>query len=338
MTIIYRTTGAWGSGKGSPLTSAEVDGNFYDLSGRVTTLETVPPEAVSIDDITQTGSDLFIHMTDGNTFGPFTIDVPVWNFRGVWVALTNYSILDVFEYNGTVYQVIFDHTSAATFDPGANDGMGHNYYLVLLTLPADVLPLGGTTGQALIKTSDTDLDIRWATAAIPVGGTDGQLILKDGGTDYTFSWHDPIDLGLSTRELGDVSPSAPTDGQILVYNGGTNIWEPTDKLPRQPTISTNANTTYTLQAADVFTYVRFSNTSGCTVKIPADTTSDFLIGDEVDIHQATSAGVVTLVNDVGVTLNTPEGFQLTLLGEHATVTVKKVANNVWDVMGLLAPA
>lgn len=32
MTITYRTAGAWGAGKGSNLTAAEADQNFYGLS------------------------------------------------------------------------------------------------------------------------------------------------------------------------------------------------------------------------------------------------------------------------------------------------------------------
>jgi hypothetical protein len=32
---------------------------------------------------------------------------------------------------GVTYLVEYPHTSAATFDPGANDGLGHNYYHLL---------------------------------------------------------------------------------------------------------------------------------------------------------------------------------------------------------------
>ncbi|MBB4520469.1 UNVERIFIED_ORG: hypothetical protein M2435_001249 [Rhizobium sophorae] len=71
--ITFRTAGAWGAGKGSNLTPAEVDGNFYDLDGRVTDLEDNPPTPNQIADITQDGNQITIVMDDASTFGPFTL-------------------------------------------------------------------------------------------------------------------------------------------------------------------------------------------------------------------------------------------------------------------------
>ncbi|WSH59835.1 hypothetical protein U8P68_10940 [Rhizobium ruizarguesonis] len=71
--ITYRTSGAWGAGKGSNLTPAEVDDNFYDLDGRVTELEDNPPSPNQIADITQSGNQITIVMDDASTFGPFTL-------------------------------------------------------------------------------------------------------------------------------------------------------------------------------------------------------------------------------------------------------------------------
>ncbi|MDK1386388.1 hypothetical protein QN224_13310 [Sinorhizobium sp. 8-89] len=77
MTITYRTTGAWGAGKGSNLTPAEVDGSFYDLDARVAEMEANPPEPNQIASITQAGNTITIHMEDGSTHGPFTLPRPV---------------------------------------------------------------------------------------------------------------------------------------------------------------------------------------------------------------------------------------------------------------------
>ncbi|MBB2698972.1 UNVERIFIED_ORG: hypothetical protein GGI66_003649 [Rhizobium esperanzae] len=71
--ITYRTSGAWGAGKGSNLTPAEVDENFNDLDGRVSELEGNPPTANQIADITQVGDQITIVMDDASTFGPFTL-------------------------------------------------------------------------------------------------------------------------------------------------------------------------------------------------------------------------------------------------------------------------
>ena len=72
MTIIYRTDGAWGTGKGSNLTPAEVDGNFHDLDGRVETIESNPTQPYQISNITKSGYAITIHLSDGVTeFGPY---------------------------------------------------------------------------------------------------------------------------------------------------------------------------------------------------------------------------------------------------------------------------
>ncbi len=75
--ITYRTTGAWGSGKGSNLTAAEVDGNFHDLASRLEDLEGDPPAPNQIANITQSGNTITIHLEGGESFGPFTLPRPV---------------------------------------------------------------------------------------------------------------------------------------------------------------------------------------------------------------------------------------------------------------------
>lgn len=73
MTLTFRTDGAWGTGKGAPLTAAEVDGNFHGLDSRVTALETNPPSAVGIQSFQVVGTQLYVHMQDGDTFGPYVL-------------------------------------------------------------------------------------------------------------------------------------------------------------------------------------------------------------------------------------------------------------------------
>lgn len=73
MAIIYRTAGAWGAGKGSNLTAAEVDENFYDHEGRIDALETNPPEPNEITNITISGTQITFHFADTTTIGPLTL-------------------------------------------------------------------------------------------------------------------------------------------------------------------------------------------------------------------------------------------------------------------------
>lgn len=51
------------------------------------------------------------------------------------------------------------------------------------------LPTGGTTGQALIKRSNSNRDVMWsAINALPVGGSAGQALIKNSSTDGDVVW------------------------------------------------------------------------------------------------------------------------------------------------------
>ena len=136
MTIVYRSV------KGSNLTAAEVDGNFSDLNGRVVSLETNPPVAIGISNIAVSGATVIFYLSNGSTFGPFTLPYAVFTVRGDWAAATGYFALDlVFVPGSGLYLVAADHTSAAAFDPASA-----NYDLVVPSLnPVPVATITGTT-------------------------------------------------------------------------------------------------------------------------------------------------------------------------------------------------
>jgi len=57
------------------------------------------------------------------------------------------------------------------------------------TITLGNLPGGGTTGQALVKLSNTSQDAGWAsTHYIPAGGVTGQPLAKNSNTDYDVSY------------------------------------------------------------------------------------------------------------------------------------------------------
>lgn len=186
--ITFRTGGAWGAGSGANLTAAQVDGNFYALKQAVESLEESPPEAVSVSEIIQSANTITFYLTDGSTQGPFTLPAAQINFRGAWAATTAYVVGDVVSAESGLYIVTYNHTSASTFDAGANDGTGHDYYNQIL---APALPTGGTTGQLLAKASGTDYDVEWIDApAAPEVGT-----------------------------LADVTLTSPAENDVLTFDG-----------------------------------------------------------------------------------------------------------------------
>ena len=141
MTIIYRTAGAWGAGKGADLTAAEVDGNFYDHEGRIAELEENPPQAVSIVSIDVTGNQMTVQLSDSTELGPFTIPTSQWQWKGEWAPLTVYFANDVFSHDGSIYLVLIGHTSEASFSPDA-EGVDGFFYNLLLAQPEQPYDVG----------------------------------------------------------------------------------------------------------------------------------------------------------------------------------------------------
>jgi len=237
MAIVYRTDGAWGTGKGANLVAGEVDSNFYDLAQRMLTVETDMPEAaVSIAYFSISGSQFTVHMTDGTQQGPFELPVRAWNFRDEWLPDTIYNIDDVVTANGSVYMVLVNHTSGATFDPGANDGAGNDYYGLLLTNPSNVLPPGGDVGQYLVKTDVPDYVVGWQTPVI----FPSQKVLEAPDATYTLTTDNiasyvrcinsagcsidiPDDATLNFPVGTEISFRQCTAGAVILSPGGTGV-------------------------------------------------------------------------------------------------------------------
>jgi hypothetical protein len=164
----------------APLTIAQADGNIKNLGDRVSTLETEMAQGwLGLDPTTPftvTGTNLYAKLTNGYTYGPYPIPVVSWNLTNPpssqWQPNRQYYRMDAFNHDVTLYLVLNDHVSAATFDPLANDGMGHYYYGIVLDVPeAQALPPGGSAGQVLTKNSATDYDMDWAAITLPLGAT-----------------------------------------------------------------------------------------------------------------------------------------------------------------------
>jgi hypothetical protein len=163
MTLLLTTR----TGVGRALTWAEGDANWSAIETAVNGLLAASP-GVGIASITQpTPATIQITLSD-STIATFTLPVGSYTFRGTWAVATSYVVNDTFQQNGSLYAVLLAHTSASSFDPAANDGSGHNYYQLLLSAPSNALPTGGTTGQALIKTSGTDFATGWGSIALGI--------------------------------------------------------------------------------------------------------------------------------------------------------------------------
>ncbi len=297
MTITLRAT------KGAPLTISELDANFTDLDDRVIDLEAIQSTARSIEEITQLGNSLVIQYNDSTQDGPFTFTVQI-TYRGDWTASTVYAVNDLVKANGVIYIVAIAHTSDTTFDPGANNGSGSDYYVTFLDLPELQIPVGGGTGYVLGKASATDYDTEWVNSAVPSGGDTGYILAKATGDDFDTEW-----------------VSVPSTAVLTITAA---------------TFDANA-------AAYANVYFRCTNTSGCHVTIPSHATQPFATGTEMHFRQCTLGGFVSIHSEVDssgdvVTINGIEGYDNETSLNGAVITIKKVSTNTWDLFGLLSAA
>jgi hypothetical protein len=201
--------------KGSNLTPNEADGNFTYLNNLIASVEDNITAGRGIESITISGNVLTFHMSDSTVE---TVTIPpglfTWKPRGEWQPSTLYAVNDVVSYFGWLYLVIFAHTSQSTFDPTANDGLGHNYYALIL--PKESV-WGQTISAATYTTVLTD-----ANTYMRFTSPTGCIVTIDPSVDYPawteMHFHDECDIGI-TAGIGGLTIEAPTPGAINPVSG-----------------------------------------------------------------------------------------------------------------------
>lgn len=296
MPITYRTTGAWGAGKGGNLTPGEVDANFFDIIQQLASLNTGPTPA-EIENITVSGNQLTFILDDARTFGPYTLPTASMRWRGDWVAATAYQVNDLVYVNGDgLFLVLVAHTSPATFNSAHTSGGLSAYQLVLAELRFSFEFRGDWTPETSYQINDV----------ISAPGSGIYLVVVDHTSLAAF---DPLYevLGVPAYQLMYAEPRS----LVVEVTGATFT----------PSI--------------VWGYHRCTNAAGCTVTIPTNATAPFPVGSEFHFRQSTAAAV-SVTGSAGVTVNIPAGVNAETAALGAVITAKKVAANEWDVFGLLA--
>lgn len=301
MAILFVTTdlAKWGVGTGILMDPEEIDNNFWELVERVFDLENPGSDEINgIDHFEVSGDQFYVHLTDLTVLGPYDFPVFSTSFRGEWAPLTVYTKYNRFIANGQIYEVLLAHTSAATFDAGANNGLGDDYYGLWLELPELQLPPGGGDGYVLAKVSESDFDIQWVNKGLPIGGDAGDVLIKTSGEDYDTEWRSGL-------------------------------------APEVDTIST---TTFDPVLADANKFFLCTNPAGCVVRMPTHAAVPYPISTELHFVQESVGGVALIddSSDQEVTLNGIEGYDTATEISGAVITAKQVAINRWRVWGLLA--
>jgi hypothetical protein len=227
MAIVYRTPGPWGPGLSENLSPAQVDNNFWQL---VQDVASKAIQGVGISNFVVSGNQFTVVLTDHTLLGPYPLPIAQITFRHEWQPNTSYIANDIFTHGGSTYITLVNHISAATFDPGANDGLGHDFYGLLLQNAAITIPVGGFDGAFLRKLGSVDFAAQWQTAELSelsdvlISASPGPAE-KDVLTFTHGVWENAAEPRLAT--LPDTSFGSISVGDVLTWTG--SVW--TNILP-----------------------------------------------------------------------------------------------------------
>ena len=179
-------------------------------------------------------------------------------------------------------------------------------------------------GASAIRTLGSAID---SSMQYLEGGTTGQILSKTSNTDMAFSWinNDQGDITAVTTAAGSGLSGGGTSGAIALSRAATY---------------TAKTDNYTIASGDEFNLLSMNNAATKQFSIPTDATFNFAIGTEVNFFWITGAGQPTIgavtpgtttVISTGATSATPK-----LRAANSAATAIKIAANSWLVVGDIA--
>ena len=156
------------------------------------------------------------------------------------------------------------------------------------------------------------------------GGTTGQILSKTSNTDMAFSWinNDQGDITAVTTAAGSGLSGGGTSGAIALSRASSY---------------TAKTAAYTIASGDEFNLFSMNAGTSQQFSIPTDATFNFAVGTEVNFFWITGAGQPTIgavtpgtttVISTGATSATPK-----LRVVNSAATAIKIAANSWLVVG-----
>ena len=179
-------------------------------------------------------------------------------------------------------------------------------------------------GASAIRTLGSAID---SSMQYLEGGTTGQILSKTSNTDMAFTW--------ISNDVGDITAVTTAAGSGL-SGGGTSG---AIALSRSSSY-TAKTAAYTIASGDEFNLFSMNNAATQQFNIPTDATFNFAVGTEINVFWITGAGQPTIgavtpgtttVISTGATSATPK-----LRVANSAATCIKLAANSWLVVGDIA--
>ena len=187
--------------------------------------------------------------------------------------------------------------------------------------------LGGTTGQILSKTSNTNMDFTWINNDQgDITGVTAGTGLSGGGTSGA------VTVSIDTAVTADLTTAQTLTNKTLTA--------PVISSPKISSTYSAKTAAYTFASGDEGNIFSMNNAVTQQFNIPTDATFNFAVGTEINVFWITGAGQPTIgavtpgtttVISTGATSATPK-----LRVANSGATCKKLAANSWIVFGDLA--
>ena len=166
------------------------------------------------------------------------------------------------------------------------------------TTAARSIPNGGSTGQFLVKTNETDYNVQWsnvpaATNGIPVGGVTNQLLAKLSDTNYDVQWINEAPAASYTSQVKHLvknDDSVTLTKGMVVYTSGANGNNILVKRAIATSEITSSQVLGFIEANIAVDATGYVVNNGLISNI--DTNSASAAGDPVWLSATTSGGVV----------------------------------------------
>jgi hypothetical protein len=194
--------------------------------------------------------------------------------------------------------------------------------------------LRGGAGGA---TSGTGGATTVAGGAGTAGNANGGSVTIAGGAKHGSGTDGQVLLTTLPSANPDVANAVWNSGTLLMKSSGVTATDLASAKTQIATLSaattvTESTTARTLALSDAGKNIRTTNGGATNITVPLNSSVAFAIDDVIYIRQA-GAGQVTVVATGGVTINAPFDGSLVLSGQGASVALKKVGTNEWDLMG-----
>jgi hypothetical protein len=225
------------------------------------------------------------------------------------------------------------------------------------------VPVGGTSGQVLAKSSGTDYDTEWVDQAgggadpvTSVNGKVGEVVLSasdvgaasaaQGALAMSAVQPDELsgyvpsatkvngkplttDISLAATDVGAVPSTRTVNGKPL---SGDIVLSASDVGAASAQVPVDAWTASgTLVLTNAGHAVEVTTASAATVTVPPNSSAAFPVGTVIEIAQM-GAGQLTITPGAGVTIRSAGALTKTRV-QYSTVSLRKNATDTWLLVG-----